>query len=155
MIEMSSAIFETSVGNFKIDLFDREMPITTENFKKLVAKGFYNGTIFHRVIKDFMIQGGDPKGNGTGGPGYSIKDEFSKNNRNDRGTIAMANAGPNTGGSQFFINVVNNNYLDRKHPVFGKVTEGMDVVDAISKVKIDRNDKPVTPVVVKTVKLVD
>ncbi len=155
MIEMSSAIFETSAGNFKIELFDREMPITTDNFKKLVAKGFYNGTVFHRVIKDFMIQGGDPKGNGTGGPGYSIKDEFSKNNRNDRGTIAMANAGPNTGGSQFFINVVNNNYLDKKHPVFGKVTEGMDVVDAISKVKTDRNDKPVTSVVVKTVKIVD
>ncbi len=155
MIGMSSVIFETSAGNFKIELFDREMPITTDNFKKLAAKGFYNGTIFHRVIKDFMIQGGDPKGNGTGGPGYSIKDEFSKNNRNDRGTIAMANAGPNTGGSQFFINVVNNNYLDRKHPVFGRVTEGMEVVDAISKVKTDRNDKPVTPVIVKSVKIVD
>ncbi len=155
MIGMSSVIFETSAGNFKIELFDREMPITTDNFKKLAAEGFYNGTIFHRVIKDFMIQGGDPKGNGTGGPGYSIKDEFSKNNRNDRGTIAMANAGPNTGGSQFFINVVNNNYLDRKHPVFGRVTEGMDVVDAISKVKTDRNDKPVTPVIVKSVKIVD
>ncbi len=122
------------------------MPITAGNFKKLVEKGFYNNVIFHRVIPDFMIQGGDPTGTGMGGPGYTIKDEFTKNNRNDRGTISMANAGPNTGGSQFFINVVNNNFLDKKHPVFGKVKEGMDVADRISKAKRDRNDRPVKEV---------
>jgi peptidylprolyl isomerase len=99
------------------------MPITSGNFIKLVKSGFYDGVIFHRVIDGFMIQGGDPKGNGMGGPGYTIKDEFTHagGNRNDRGTISMANAGPNTGGSQFFINLVNNNFLDTKHPAFGKV----------------------------------
>jgi peptidylprolyl isomerase len=111
------------------------MPITAGNFETLVQKGYYNGVIFHRVIDGFMIQGGDPAGTGRGGPGYVIPDEFSLNNRNDRGTISMANAGPNTGGSQFFINLVNNNYLDKKHPVFGKVVEGMDVVDTIAKVQ--------------------
>ena len=121
MIAMVKALLETNMGNIEIELFEKDMPVTAGNFRKLVEKGFYNGVIFHRVIKDFMIQGGDPTGTGMGGPGYSIKDEFSKNNRNDRGTISMANAGPNTGGSQFFINLVNNNYLDRKHPVFGKI----------------------------------
>jgi len=123
------------------------MPITSGNFEALVNKGFYDGLTFHRVIDGFMIQGGDPKGDGTGGPGYTIKDEFV-NNKNDRGTISMANAGPNTGGSQFFINLVNNNFLDTKHPAFGKVVEGMDVVDKIAKVKTDANDKPVTPVII-------
>ena len=126
MIAMVKALLETNMGNIEIELFEKEMPVTAGNFRKLVEKGFYNGVIFHRVIKDFMIQGGDPTGTGMGGPGYSIKDEFSKNNRNDRGTISMANAGPNTGGSQFFINLVNNNYLDRKHPVFGKIVKGME-----------------------------
>ncbi len=146
---MANAVLETTLGDIEIELFEKDMPVTTGNFKKLVEKGFYNNTIFHRVIPDFMIQGGDPKGNGTGGPGYTIKDEFTKNNKNDRGTIAMANAGPNTGGSQFFINVVNNNYLDKMHPVFGKVVRGMDVADKISRVKRDRNDKPVETVTIK------
>jgi len=146
---MTNVILETALGDIEIELFDSDMPVTASNFKKLVEKGFYNNTIFHRVIPDFMIQGGDPTGTGMGGPGYKIKDEFTKNNKNNRGTIAMANAGPNTGGSQFFINVVNNNYLDKMHPVFGKVVKGMDVADKISKVKRDRNDKPVEKVLIK------
>jgi peptidylprolyl isomerase len=128
---------ETTIGNITIAL-DPSMPATTGNFETLVKKGFYDGVIFHRVIDGFMIQSGDPTGTGLGGPGYTIQDEFAMNNRNDRGTIAMANAGPNTGGSQFFINLVNNNYLDKKHPVFGKVVAGMDVVDAIAKVQTER-----------------
>ncbi len=146
---MTDVILDTTLGEIEIELFDSDMPVTTGNFKKLVEKGFYNNTIFHRVIPDFMIQGGDPKGTGMGGPGYTIKDEFTKNNKNNRGTIAMANAGPNTGGSQFFINVVNNNYLDKMHPVFGKVVRGMDVADKISKAKRDRNDKPLEKVAIK------
>ena len=148
MIAMVKALLETNMGNIEIELFEKDMPVTAGNFRKLVEKGFYNGVIFHRVIKDFMIQGGDPTGTGMGGPGYSIKDEFSKNNRNDRGTISMANAGPNTGGSQFFINLVNNNYLDRKHPVFGKIVKGMDVVDKIGSSKTDAGDRPVNRVVI-------
>ncbi len=139
---MTKVTLETNRGSIVIELFDKEMPVTAGNFRSLVDKGFYNGLVFHRVIKDFMIQGGDPRGDGTGGPGYSIKDEFSKNNRNDRGTISMANAGPNTGGSQFFINLVNNNYLDKQHPVFGKVVKGMEVVDAIGSTRTDRSDRP-------------
>jgi peptidylprolyl isomerase len=145
---MVKALLETNMGNIEIELFEKEMPVTAGNFRKLVEKGFYNGVIFHRVIRDFMIQGGDPTGTGMGGPGYSIKDEFSKNNRNDRGTISMANAGPNTGGSQFFINLVNNNYLDRKHPVFGKVVKGMDVVDKIGSAKTDAGDRPVNKIII-------
>jgi peptidylprolyl isomerase len=125
---------ETNMGNITVAL-DPAMPVTAGNFESLVQKGFYNGVIFHRVINGFMIQGGDPTGTGRSGPGYTIKDEFTANNRNDRGTISMANAGPNTGGSQFFVNLVNNNFLDTKHPVFGKVVEGMDVVDTIAKVQ--------------------
>lgn len=136
------------MGNIRIELFEKDMPITAGNFRKLVEQGFYNGVIFHRVIPGFMIQGGDPTGTGMGGPGYNIKDEFTKSNHNSRGTISMANAGPNTGGSQFFINVVDNHYLDSKHPVFGKVVEGMDVADKISKVKADRGDKPLSKVVI-------
>lgn len=128
------ARLETSMGNITIAL-DPAMPATVNNFTALVEKGYYNGVIFHRVIDGFMIQGGDPTGTGYGGPGYTIPDEFTTNNRNDRGTVAMANSGPNTGGSQFFINLVNNNYLDKKHPVFGKVVDGMDVVDSIAKVQ--------------------
>jgi len=124
---------ETTMGNITIAL-DPSMPATAGNFETLAGKGYYDGVIFHRVIDGFMIQGGDPTGTGRGGPGYVIKDEFGINNRNDRGTIAMANSGPNTGGSQFFINLVDNNYLDKKHPVFGKVVDGMDVVDTIAKV---------------------
>lgn len=138
---------ETNMGNITIALAP-DMPITAGNFESLTKKGYYDGVIFHRVINGFMIQGGDPTGTGRGGPGYMIKDEFSKNNRNDRGTISMANAGPNTGGSQFFINLVNNNFLDDKHPVFGKVVEGMDVVDAIAKVKTGAGDRPVQNVTI-------
>ena len=136
---------ETTMGNITLELRP-DMPVTAGNFEKLVKQGFYDNTIFHRVIDGFMIQGGDPQGTGMGGPGYVIKDEFTANNRNVRGTIAMANAGPNTGGSQFFINLVDNSHLNTKHPVFGKVVDGMDVVDRIAKVKTDRNDRPVTPV---------
>ena len=132
---------ETTMGKIVIEL-DSNMPITAGNFEKLVSEGFYDGTIFHRIINGFMIQGGDPQGTGMGGPGYTIKDEFLKNNKNSRGTISMANAGPNTGGSQFFINLVDNNFLDAKHPVFGKVVEGMDVIDAIALVDTDSNDRP-------------
>lgn len=148
-------LLETSMGNIKIELYDN-MPVTAGNFKKLVEEGFYNGLTFHRVIDGFMIQGGCPKGNGTGGPGYVIRDEFVKGSSNVRGTISMANAGPNSGGSQFFINLVDNTYLDwdkppaqAKHPVFGKVIEGMDVVDKIGKVETDRRDKPLLPVFIK------
>jgi peptidylprolyl isomerase len=138
---MTRVLLETNQGNITIELDDK-MPITAGNFRKLVEKGFYDGVIFHRVIPGFMIQGGDPTGTGMGGPGYVIKDEFAKNNRNDRGTLSMANAGPNTGGSQFFINVADNNFLDKKHPVFGKVVAGMEVVDAICNAPRDRNDRP-------------
>ncbi len=138
-------LLKTTMGDITIELA-KDMPITAGNFEKLVKQGFYNGVVFHRVIPNFMIQGGDPTGTGMGGPGYKIKDEFGKPNRNMKGTIAMANAGPDTGGSQFFINTVNNNFLDGKHPVFGKVISGMDVVDAISKVKRDREDRPLTEV---------
>lgn len=138
---------ETNYGNITINLYS-DMPITSGNFEKLVSEGFYDGLIFHRVIENFMIQGGCPQGTGMGGPGYTIKDEFTHEggNNNSRGTISMANAGPNTGGSQFFINLVDNNYLDSKHPVFGKVIEGMDVVDEIAKVQTDSNDRPLEEV---------
>ena len=145
--EGAKVLLETSMGNITIQLY-RDMPITTGNFLSLVEKGFYDGVIFHRIIDGFMIQGGDPEGTGMGGPGYTIEDEFTDNNRNDRGTIAMANAGPNTGGSQFFINLVDTNFLDDKHPAFGKVIEGMDVVDKISKVETDSNDRPLEEVVI-------
>jgi len=136
------------MGDITIELRE-DMPITSGNFEKLVKEGFYNGIIFHRVIDGFMIQGGDPRGNGTGGPGYQIKDEFMPDNKNNKGTISMANAGPNTGGSQFFINLVNNNYLDKAHPAFGTVLEGFDVVEKIGKVKTNWNDKPLEDVVIK------
>jgi peptidylprolyl isomerase len=142
-------LLKTSMGDIILQLYE-DMPITAGNFQKLVEKGFYDGTVFHRIIADFMIQGGDPTGTGCGGPGYAIKDEFTRKNRNDRGTISMANAGPNTGGSQFFINLVNNNFLDSKHPVFGKVVEGLDVVDALGKVKTGANDKPVKEVKIES-----
>ncbi len=138
---------ETNHGNIVIQLYD-DMPVTAGNFKKLVSEGFYDGVIFHRIIEGFMIQGGDPTGSGMGGPGYNIKDEFTHagGNKNDRGTISMANAGPNTGGSQFFINLVDNNYLDSKHPVFGKVVHGMDVVDKIASLETDSQDRPLKEV---------
>jgi peptidylprolyl isomerase len=148
-----NVILHTTMGDIKIELFE-EMPITAGNFAKLVDKGFYDGTIFHRVIDKFMIQGGDPTGTGMGGPGYQIPDEFTKSNRNNKGTFSMANAGPNTGGSQFFINLVDNNHLDRMHPVFGKVVAGMEVVDSIGKIKTDRQDRPKTEVKITKAELI-
>jgi peptidylprolyl isomerase len=144
-----NVLLKTSMGDITIELAE-EMPITAGNFEKLVTKGYYNGTIFHRIITGFMIQGGDPTGTGCGGPGYAIKDEFGKNNKNDKGTISMANAGPNTGGSQFFINLINNSFLDKKHPVFGKVVSGMDVVEKMGKVKTGLQDRPATEVKIIT-----
>jgi peptidylprolyl isomerase len=146
-------LLKTSMGDVTFQL-RQDMPVTAGNFRKLVEKGFYDGTIFHRVIDGFMIQGGDPTGTGRGGPGYSIKDEFAAGNRNDRGTISMANAGPNTGGSQFFINLVDNNYLDKAHPVFGKVVEGLDVVDMIGKVKTSSQDRPLKEVKIVSAKVI-
>ncbi|HJJ41918.1 MAG TPA: peptidylprolyl isomerase [Methanocorpusculum sp.] len=134
-------LLSTTEGDITLELRD-DMPITSGNFIKLVREGFYDGVIFHRVISGFMIQGGDPTGTGMGGPGYQIKDEFMPDNKNDKGTIAMANAGPNTAGSQFFINLVDNNYLDKAHPAFGKVIEGMDVVEKIGKARTNPRDKP-------------
>ncbi|NPV63833.1 MAG: peptidylprolyl isomerase [Methanotrichaceae archaeon] len=145
VIKGTRVLLNTSEGDVVIELYS-DMPVTAGNFQKLVEKGFYDGVIFHRVIDGFMIQGGDPTGTGRGGPGYAIKDEFTARNRNARGTISMANAGPNTGGSQFFINLVDNNYLDRAHPVFGKVVEGMDVIDRIGKARTDRMDRPLKEV---------
>ena len=146
-------LLKTSMGDITIQLYDN-MPQTAGNFRDLVEKGFYNGVIFHRVIGGFMIQGGDPTGTGAGGPGYTIDDEFAESNRNFRGTISMANSGPNTGGSQFFINLVDNNYLDDRHPVFGKVIEGMDVVDAIGRVPTDTSDRPIKEVKIIEAKIV-
>jgi len=146
-VDMAKTItLETNQGNIVIELFG-DMPITTGNFEKLISEGFYDGVIFHRVIPEFMIQGGDPTGTGMGGPGYKIKDEFNGHS-NVRGTLSMANAGPNTGGSQFFINLVDNTFLDSKHPVFGKVVEGMDVVDKIASVQRNAVDKPLEDVVI-------
>jgi len=140
--------FTTTFGEILISLY-KDMPVTTGNFINLVKNKTYNNTIFHRVIQDFMIQGGDPTGTGYGDPEIpKIKDEFThaSGNKNDRGTISMANAGPNTGSSQFFINLVDNNFLDTKHPVFGKIIAGMDVVDKIAKVKTNEMDKPLEKV---------
>jgi len=151
---MTTVLLQTTMGDLKIELLDETMPITTGNFRKLVEKGFYNGTIFHRVIAGFMIQGGDPQGTGFGGPGYTIKDELPPNNRNARGTISMANAGRNAGGSQFLINVVDNRGLDRKQPVFGRVVAGMEVVDAISRTPKDNQDRPRTKVTIQKASIV-
>lgn len=147
----SIAVFETTKGNFRIELFEDKAPLTTKNFITLANKGFYNGLIFHRVIDNFMIQGGDPKGNGTGGPGYTIPDEFNSSLKHAEGVISMANAGPNTGGSQFFITLKATPWLDNKHSVFGKVIEGMEVVRAIGKVKVNSQDKPLEDVVIKKI----
>jgi len=142
----TTVLLETNNGNITIELYS-EQKITAGNFENLVKKGTYNGVIFHRVMKGFMIQGGDPTGTGYGDKTIPmIKDEFNGVQENNRGTVSMANAGPNTGSSQFFINLVNNNFLDGRHPVFGKVVAGMDVVDAIAKVKTDRDDRPLDEV---------
>jgi peptidyl-prolyl cis-trans isomerase A (cyclophilin A) len=146
------ALFETSMGNFKVEIFLDKVPLTAKNFIDLVNKGFYDGLVFHRIIDNFMIQGGCPKGTGTGGPGYKIKDEFDPSLKHDGpGILSMANAGPNTGGSQFFITLVATPWLNGKHAVFGKVTEGLDIVMKIGKVKTGAMDKPVTPVVMKKI----
>ena len=146
------AVFNTNKGNFKAELFEDKAPITTENFIKLTNDGFYNGLVFHRVIENFMIQSGCPDGTGRGGPGYTIKDEFHPELKHEcKGILSMANAGPNTGGSQFFITVAPTSWLDRRHSVFGKVIEGIDVVEAISKVKTGRNDKPLENVVINSI----
>ncbi|AIF51059.1 peptidylprolyl isomerase [Pelosinus sp. UFO1] len=148
----SIAKFETSKGNFTVELFEDKAPVTTKNFIDLVNKKFYDGLIFHRVIDGFMIQGGDPKGTGTGGPGYTIKDEFHPDlKHNSAGILSMANAGPNTGGSQFFITLAPTPWLDNKHAVFGKVITGLDVVQGIGKVKTGSMDKPVEDVVIKKI----
>ncbi|PIN89680.1 peptidylprolyl isomerase [Candidatus Pacearchaeota archaeon CG10_big_fil_rev_8_21_14_0_10_32_14] len=144
----TKVILETNKGNIVIQLYD-DMPITAGNFKKLAEDGVYDGVIFHRVIDGFMIQGGDPTGTGYGDPKIpNIKDEFTHKggNKNNRGTLSMANAGPNTGSSQFFINLVDNNFLDGKHPTFGEVVEGMDVVDEIAKVDTNAQDRPLKEV---------
>jgi cyclophilin family peptidyl-prolyl cis-trans isomerase len=139
---MSQATMTTSEGPITIELFDEDAPKTVANFKKLAADGFYDGLIFHRVIKDFMIQGGCPQGTGTGGPGYTFEDEFN-DHKIVRGALAMANAGPNTNGSQFFlVTVPEASWLDGKHTVFGQITEGMDVVDKIEAKPTDARDKP-------------
>jgi len=142
----------TSKGDIVIELYTKEMPITAGNFEKLVKDGTYNGVIFHRIIDGFMIQGGDPTGTGFGDPSIpKIQDEFTNSamDQNNRGTLSMANAGPNTGSSQFFINLVNNNFLDGKHPVFGKVTEeSLTVIDTIAKVETNEQDKPLEDVTI-------
>ena len=147
--------FNTNKGNFKIELYGDKTPVTTGNFIKLVDEGFYNDLIFHRVIPNFMVQCGCPHGTGRGGPGYTIRDEFHPDLKHDsKGILSMANAGPNTGGSQFFITVAPTPWLDGKHSIFGKVIDGMEVVDSISKVEKDRNDKPLQNVVVNSIKIV-
>ena len=139
---MSTATLHTNHGPIALELFDEDAPKTVENFRKLAKDGFYDGVIFHRVIKDFMIQGGDPTGTGTGGPGYEFEDEINQH-KIVRGTLAMANAGPNTNGSQFFLVTARATpHLDGKHTAFGQVTDGMDVVDKIENLATDRRDKP-------------
>ncbi|MBU2052830.1 MAG: peptidylprolyl isomerase [Nanoarchaeota archaeon] len=152
----SKVKLETNMGDIVIKMYD-DMPITTGNFKSLVEHGVYDRVIFHRIIDGFMIQGGDPTGTGFGDPKIpNIKDEFTHagGNKNNRGTISIANAGPNTGSSQFFINLVDNNFLDAKHPAFGEVIEGMDIVDKIAKVQTNAQDKPLENVVIEKASVV-
>jgi peptidyl-prolyl cis-trans isomerase B (cyclophilin B) len=150
---VTKATLHTNKGAIAIELFDDDAPKTVENFKKLADDGFYDGVIFHRVIPDFMIQGGDPTGTGRGGPGYTFEDEIN-DHKVERGALAMANAGPNTNGSQFFIVTADSApWLDGKHTVFGRVTEGMDAVDAISEADRDSRDKPHDDVTIERVEL--
>ncbi len=151
---MSNRIAEikTNQGTFRVELFEARAPITTSNFIKLAEDGFYDGVIFHRVIADFMLQGGDPTGTGTGGPGYQIEDEFHPELRHTtEGMLSMANAGPNSGGSQFFVTLAPTAWLDGKHAVFGQVIEGMDIVRAIGKTPTDSGNRPVTTVTMESV----
>jgi cyclophilin family peptidyl-prolyl cis-trans isomerase len=146
---MSTATLHTNHGAVGVELFDEDAPKTVENFVELARKGFYDGVIFHRVIPDFMIQGGDPTGTGSGGPGYTFEDELNEH-KVVRGALAMANAGPNTNGSQFFIVTTESApWLDGKHTVFGRVTSGMDVVDEISELSTDSRDRPREDVVIE------
>jgi cyclophilin family peptidyl-prolyl cis-trans isomerase len=150
---MSKATLHTTEGTIEVELYGDDAPKTVENFEKLSRDGFYEGVIFHRVIPDFMIQGGDPTGTGTGGPGYEFEDEINEH-RVERGALAMANAGPNTNGSQFFIVTTEAApWLDGKHTVFGRVTSGMDVVDRICEAERDANDRPLRPVSIERVAL--
>jgi cyclophilin family peptidyl-prolyl cis-trans isomerase len=150
---VSSATLHTNQGDIAVELYDDDAPKTVDNFLSLARKGFYDGVIFHRVIPDFMIQGGDPTGTGSGGPGYTFEDEFNEHPV-ARGALAMANAGPNTNGSQFFIVTAEScPWLDGKHTVFGRVTDGMDVVDAISTLDADPRDRPREDVVIERVDL--
>jgi cyclophilin family peptidyl-prolyl cis-trans isomerase len=151
---MSTATIHTNHGAIELELFDEDAPKTVENFRKLADDGFYDGVIFHRVIRDFMIQGGDPTGTGTGGPGYTFEDEFN-DHKVERGALAMANAGPNTNGSQFFIVTTDAApWLDGKHTVFGRVTGGMDAVDSIEGTDTDAADKPSSDAVIERIDLV-
>jgi len=151
---MSTATMHTNHGAIELELFDEDAPKTVENFRKLAGDGFYDGVIFHRVIKDFMIQGGDPTGTGTGGPGYTFEDEFNEH-KVERGALAMANAGPNTNGSQFFIVTTSAApWLDGKHTVFGRVTGGMDAVDSIEGTETDAADKPSADAQIERVELI-
>jgi cyclophilin family peptidyl-prolyl cis-trans isomerase len=150
---MSTATMHTNHGAIELELFDEDAPKTVENFRKLADDGFYDRVIFHRVIKDFMIQGGDPTGTGTGGPGYTFEDEFN-DHKVERGALAMANAGPNTNGSQFFIVTTDAApWLDGKHTVFGRVTGGMDAVDSIEGTDTDAADKPSSDALIERIDL--
>ena len=150
---MSEATFHTNAGAVVVELFDEDAPKTVENFRKLASDGFYDGLTFHRIIPDFMIQGGCPEGTGRGGPGYTFEDEFNQH-KVERGALAMANAGPNTNGSQFFIVTTEAApWLDGKHTVFGKITDGMDSVDAIEGAETDGQDRPVEPQVIERIEL--
>jgi len=159
---ISKVRFYTNQGNFVVQLEDKLAPITSGNFLKLVNEKFYDGIIFHRVIKDFIVQGGDPTGTGSGGPGYSIQDEFHEDLSNVEKTISMANSGPNSGGSQFFFNMTNNDFLDfdknpssSKHAVFGKVISGYDKVEVISNVSVNSSDRPITDVVIDSIRKIN
>jgi cyclophilin family peptidyl-prolyl cis-trans isomerase len=150
---MSIAKMNTTQGTIELELFDEEAPKTVENFRKLAGENFYDGVIFHRVIPDFMIQGGDPEGTGMGGPGYTFEDEFNRH-KVVRGALAMANAGPNTNGSQFFIvTIAAAPWLDGKHTVFGEVTSGMEAVDAIEALPTDGQDRPLEPPKIESIEL--
>jgi peptidyl-prolyl cis-trans isomerase B (cyclophilin B) len=152
---MSTATLHTTAGPVEVEFFDEDAPKTVENFRKLAGDGFYDGLIFHRVIPDFMVQGGCPEGTGTGGPGYTFEDEFNQH-QVQRGALAMANAGPNTNGSQFFIVTTEAApWLDGKHTVFGHVTSGMEAVDAIEKSPTGANDRPVEDQRIERVELAD
>jgi peptidyl-prolyl cis-trans isomerase B (cyclophilin B) len=152
---MTTATMQTNHGAIELELYDADAPATVENFVKLAREGFYDGVIFHRVIEDFMIQGGDPTGTGSGGPGYKFDDE-ANGHAVDRGALAMANSGPNTNGSQFFIVTADAcPWLDGKHTVFGRVTAGMDVVDGISRVDKDARDRPRDEVRIESVAIAD